>query len=259
MPQQINLCSPILMTQKRYFSAMAMVQALSVFVVLGGTLMGAWVYNLKLGSDGMTQALAIQARELAGLQQAMQDKKEKAGPASSALAQEVQTRRAELQQRERMLGELRLGFLQPGMGHSARLKLMAQSIPANVWLAGLTADDGKLEINGYTLDPAALNEWVGRLSLSPLLDGQKLAAVKVDATRADAGKAESGKLLAGNANTVKVDATSASVQQIWSFSLVSAVSKPQMPVGVPVTPAVSANPVSPLVAPIAAILAPGKS
>ena len=242
MPQQINLCSPILMTQKRYFSAMAMVQALLVFTVLGGVLSGAWVYNLKLGSEGMTQALAIQARELSGLQAAMQEKKAKAGPASAAMTQDVQARRAELQQRERMLGELRRGFLQPGMGHAARLKLVAQSIPANVWIAGMTADDGQLEVNGYTLDPAALNDWVARLSSSPLLDGQRLAAVKVDATRPEAGKA---------------DAVGATPRQVWSFSLVSALSKPQSPASAPAVPVLpaAALPVSPL----AAMLAPGKS
>ena len=254
MPQQINLCSPILMTQKRYFSAVAMVQALLVFAVLGGVLSGAWVYNLKLGSQGMTQALAIQARELSGLQAALQEKKAKAGPASAAMTQDVQSRRAELQQRERMLGELRRGFLQPGMGHAARLKLVALSIPANVWIAGLTADDGKLEVNGYTLDPAALNDWVGRLSLSPLLDGQRLAAVKIDATRPEAGKGE-----AGRADTGKTDTAVACTRQMWSFSLVSAVSKPQSSVVTPMAPAAASNPVSPLVAPIAAVLAPGKS
>jgi len=254
MAQQINLCSPILMTQKRYFSAVAMVQALLVFVVLGGLLSGAWVYNLKLGSDGMTEALAIQARELAGLQAAMQEKKAKAGPASTALSQDVQSRRAELQQRERMLGELRRGFLQPGMGHAARLRLVAQSIPAKVWISGLTADDGQLEVNGYTLDPSALNEWVGRLSSSPLLDGQRLAAVKVDATRTDAIKADAGKDQPGKAESGRVDASDATVRQVWSFSLVSAVSKPAVPTAAPVVPA-AAPPVSPL----AAILAPGKS
>jgi Tfp pilus assembly protein PilN len=246
MPQQINLCSPILMTQKRYFSAVAMVQALLVFVVLGGILSGVWVYNLKLGSEGMTEALAIQARELAGLQAATQEKKAKAGPASTALAQDLQTRRSELQQRERMLAELRRGFLQPGMGHSARLRLVAQSIPANVWIASLTADDGQLEVTGYTLDPAALNEWVGRLSSSPLLDRQRLAAIKVEASRAEAVRVESGRGQAGKADTGKAGVTVDTARQVWSFSLVSAASKPPGPAGATAVPT-------------GAVIAPGKS
>ena len=64
MPQQINLFTPILLTQKRYFSARTMVQALAVFVILGGGLCAYWVWSLNAASEGFGKTLATQSREL---------------------------------------------------------------------------------------------------------------------------------------------------------------------------------------------------
>ena len=38
MPQQINLSTPVLLTQKRYFSAQTMLVSLGVFVLVGGAM-----------------------------------------------------------------------------------------------------------------------------------------------------------------------------------------------------------------------------
>jgi hypothetical protein len=38
MPQQINLSTPVLLAQKRYFSAQTMLASLAVFVLLGGAM-----------------------------------------------------------------------------------------------------------------------------------------------------------------------------------------------------------------------------
>jgi Tfp pilus assembly protein PilN len=202
MAQQINLCTPILLTQKRYFSAATMVQALAVFVVLGGGLAAYWVSGIRAASEGLNVALARQAQELAGLQNAMAQTRASSGPAPAALGQELQIRQNELRQREKLLAELQRGLFRPGWGHSARLQLVAQTIPAKVWLTEVSSDDGRLEVSGFTLEPPALNEWVGKLAQSPLLAGQSLAAIKVESARN----------------------TSAPVP-VWSFSLVSAAAR----------------------------------
>ena len=71
MPQQINLCTPILLTQKRYFSARTMLQAVAVFVVLGGVLCTSWVTSLNSASVGFKVTLDAQAPEMASLQAAV--------------------------------------------------------------------------------------------------------------------------------------------------------------------------------------------
>lgn len=199
MAQQINLCTPILLTQKRYFSAATMVQALVVFCVLGAGLCAYWVSTLRAASEGLNGALARQAQELGSLQNALAQTKARTGASPASLTQDLQARQTELRQREKLLAELQRGLFRPGWGHAARLQLVAQTIPAKVWLTEVQAEDGRLEVSGFTLEPPALNDWVGKLSQSPLLAGQRLSAIKVESAR-----------------------NSAAPVPVWSFSLVSA-------------------------------------
>lgn len=214
MPQQINLCTPILLTQKRYFSAQTMVQALAVFVLLGGGLCAYWVWSLNVASEGFRKTLATQSRELESLQAAIKQGKAGAAPVEAALMQDLQGRRAELLQREKLMQALQRGLFPPGWGHAARLQLVAQSIPAQVWVTEVKADDGQLDVSGFTLDPSALNEWVARLAASPLLQGQTLSTVKVE-----------------NVSATMMKAVSGAPRPVWSFSLVSAVGKPSAAAG----------------------------
>ena len=204
MTQQINLFTPIFLAQKRYFSAQAMAQALAVFVFLGGGLCAYWVWSLDDASQGLRKSLATQSRELSSLQAVIQQGRGSTGPAQLALTQALQTRRAELLQREKLLKELTRGLFQPGFGHAARLQLVAQSIPARAWVTGIKADESQLAVSGFTLDPAALNDWVGKLAASPLLKGQKLETFKVESTDA-AAPTSSGP--------------------VWAFNLVSALER----------------------------------
>ncbi|WP_296447337.1 PilN domain-containing protein [Rhodoferax sp. UBA5149] len=223
MPQQINLCTPILLTQKRYFSAQTMVQALAVFVVLGGGLCAFWVWSLNVASEGFKKTLATQSQELESLQSAIQRGKAGVGPVDAGLTQDIQGRRTELLQREKLMEELQRGLFRPGWGHSARLQLLAQSIPPQVWVTEVKSDENQLDVNGFTLEPAALNDWVGKLAASPLLKGQKLSTVKVDNV--------SAALVRAGAGGATVSAPSNTPSPVWSFSLVSAVGNPSAVAG----------------------------
>ena len=219
MPQQINLCTPILLTQKRYFSAQTMLQALAVFVVMGGGLCAYWVWSLNAASEGFKKTLATQAHELESLQKAIAQGKTGAVPADANLAKVLQSRRTELEQRERLLQELQRGRFKPGFGHSAQLQLLAQTIPAPVWLTEVKADDKQLEVSGFTLEPAALSDWAAKLAASPLLEGQKLATVKVENASAAMTKAVVGTSASPGASSAPV----ATPRAVWSFHLVSAI------------------------------------
>ncbi|MEQ1657477.1 MAG: PilN domain-containing protein, partial [Hylemonella sp.] len=185
MPQQINLCTPIFLTQKRYFSAQTMASALGVFVLLGGVLSGYWTWTLKSLSEGYEQSVSANQREIARLQAAIRLNKENSAPADAALVQELQARQGELERRQALLAELRRGLLRDGQGHAARLQLVARSIPPQAWVTTIKADELTLELGGYTLEPAALNGWMERLAQSPLLQGQQLSVVKVERVATD--------------------------------------------------------------------------
>ena len=224
MPQQINLCTPILLTQKRHFSAQTMLQALAVFVVLGGGLCAYWVWSLNLASAGFKKTLATQARELESLQVAIAQGKPGSAPVEANLTKEIQTRKTELAQRESLMAQLQRGLVRPGWGHAARLQLLAQSIPEQAWVTAVTADDNQFEVSGFTLEPAALNDWVARMAASPLLEGQTLSTVKVENTGTGVVKAVAGTAIP--ALPAASPAAPAAPPALWSFHLVSTVAKP---------------------------------
>lgn len=209
MPQQINLCTPLFLTQKRYFSAATMARALVVFVLLGGLLSAYWSWSLEALNEGYRQSATANQREIDRLQAAIRINQANAAPADAALVQELQARRDELQQRERVLDQLQRGLLRAGQGHAARLQLVARTIPPQAWVTRLQADDRRLELSGYTLEPAALNGWMARLADSPLLEGQQLSMVKVE--RVEAG--------ASTATAAEVRDT---LPPRWAFTLVTA-------------------------------------
>lgn len=229
MAQQINLCTPILLTEKRYFSAQTMVQALAMIAVVGGGLLFYWVWSLNAASGGFKATLAMQSRELEGLEAALKQGKAGAGSTDATLTQALQLRRTELQQREQLLAELQRGVFRPEWGHSARLLLLAQSIPSQVWVTEVKADDAQLEVSGLTLEPAALNDWVGRLAASPLLKNQKLATVKVES--ASAAQPAPVAALPALALSGKAVVLPAATRPTWTFSLVNAIGKPTITTG----------------------------
>jgi len=229
MPQQVNLCLPILRKQKDRFAAQTLVLAMAVVVLAGGMLMAAWVWNLRQASDSLKVTLAAQSKELNDLRAALERAKNASGPADAAMTQEVKQRQLALELRQNVLTALSQGLVQPGRGHAARLQLIAQTIPAVAWVTQLKTDEQLLDISGYTLEPAALNDWVSRLAASSLLQGQKLSTVHVESAKS------------GSDVAVAASAPPAQVAQ-WSFNLVSRVAAPlAMPPGSTVSAPVATN------------------
>lgn len=218
MPQQINLCSPLLLKQKQYFSAQTMAVALALFLVSGGALCAAWLWSLNNASEGFKQTMAAQSREIEGLQTAIQTRKASAGPADAALVQRLQEQRKTVQQRGQLLQALQEGVFRPGEAHSDRLQWIARSIPAPVWVTEVKADASHFELAGFTLEPSALNEWVDKLATSPLMRGLRLATVQVENTVAAQVKVPVAAAVA----------PAATARAMWSFKLVSA--EPAAPV-----------------------------
>lgn len=180
MPQQINLSTPVLLSQKRYFSAQTMLVALLVFVLAGAAMTAYGLWSLHGLTQGLQATLAMQEPELARLRASVTKARAPDAAESQKMAQQLTDARALLAQRELLLAELQQGLLAPGRGHSVRLQLVAQTIPPQAWVTAVRADAGHLEVTGFTQEPAVLNAWVAQLARSPVLAGQQLAKVQVE-------------------------------------------------------------------------------
>jgi Tfp pilus assembly protein PilN len=223
MPQQINLCTPLFLTQKHQVSAKVIFKGLAIFIVLGASLSSYWAWSLQHIDATYRQSMGNNQQELTRLQAAIKTAKAHNAPADAAMTQSLQQQRDELQQREQLLTELRRGLSGEGRGHSARLLLVAQTIPPQVWVTEIKADDLRIELSGFTLEPAALNVWMDRLAQSPLLQGQQLAAVKVERSvselRQDSNTAPITPVALNKAKTARPGT--------WSYNIVSAVAVPK--------------------------------
>ena len=215
MAQQINLSTPILLAQKRYFSASTMAIGLGAFLVLGGVLCAAWVWNFDRGIATFEQSMATQAQEVTSLKAAIERSKATAAPVNPALLEQLQRLRMTLGQREKLQIALQEGLFRQGWGHSDRLDWVAHSIPEVVWVTEVKMDGARFEVSGFTLEPAALNEWVEKLAISPLMQGLKLASVKVE--KANAAVVAAMPVAPSSA----ASAPAAPARSVWSFNLVN--------------------------------------
>ncbi len=216
MPQQINLCTPILLTQKRYFSANTMAIALGVFLLLGGVLCSIWVWNLDSASASYQLVIASHTSEVESLQAAILRGRANTAPVDPALLALLKERRNTIAQREKLREALKDGVFRPGWGHSDRLAWVARSIPDPVWITEVRMDGSRFEVSGFTLEPSALNEWVAKLATSPLMQGLKLATVKVEnATAATVAVPSAAASAASQPEALPERA-------MWKFNMVSA-------------------------------------
>ena len=204
MPQQINLCTPLLLTPRRYFTARTMAQALAAYLLLGGGLCGAWLWYLQRSNTALSQTLALQTRDLERLKAALLQSAQGSAGSDADLAQRLQEVQHKLVLQEAQLAAWEAGLYRPGMGFSDRLQWVAQTIPPTVWLNYLRLDGAQFEVRGFTLEPQAVNAWEQSAAASALMRELQLAQLqlKIESPAAPSSSPRPGS---------------------WSFTLVSAV------------------------------------
>lgn len=215
MAQQINLLTPILLKPRRHFTATAMAQALGL-ILAGSLLLAGWIH-------GRAEQRRVEFRER---QQALQTEQQAlsrslAGlPATTdlkALESQIKVLKEQQQGQAELLQSLRSGQQVAGERHSDLLALIAGTVPASVWLQGLRWQSGQLELNGGTLDPAALRAWLAQLQGQALLHRVVMAELKLEMVSApQAGNA--GATAAAGRLQLPAGA-GGSGQPIWAFQV----------------------------------------
>jgi Tfp pilus assembly protein PilN len=183
MAQQINLYTPILLKERRYFSAQAMAVALGAFAaglaVLGAVLAhqaGAVQAELEHSRTAL-QADRTRLAAALGPQRAASGAPGEA--AAAALRQEAEALHGEIATLRERHAQLARGLVRDGHSHSALLRLVARTLPASAWLHDIRIEGPALTLEGRTLAPAALNPWLAALAGEPLLAGRPLTALRV--------------------------------------------------------------------------------
>ncbi|HEX2649835.1 MAG TPA: MSHA biogenesis protein MshI [Burkholderiales bacterium] len=177
MAQQINLFNPIFLKQKKYFSAVTMLQSLGL--VLAGVLAfyGYTVYSTQAQSRiaaNSAQQLASQSQQVAAL--ASQGR-------SRVLQDELAQAQARLRQREETLALLRTGGLGNTAGFARYLTALAHESVGGVWLTGfsISGDEAELHLNGRVLQADLVPAYLRALNREEVMRGRRIAELRLTA------------------------------------------------------------------------------
>lgn len=183
MSQQINLFSPIFLTQKKYFSALTMAQGLGL-LVLGSLAFFGYVY---WQTQGLTKQSADTTRRLALEQARLERVSAEYAPRgkSRLLQQEVERLEAQMKSRTEVLQLLKGGEFGRTAGFSEYLRAFARQTLHGLWLTGFSIKGDDMEISGRALQPELVPTYLQRLQHEQPMRGKTFATLEMALPKTD--------------------------------------------------------------------------
>lgn len=180
MSQQINLFNPLLLKQKKIFSAIAMARAL--FVLVCGVLALAYYANhsvlaLQKEAGAVTARLKQQqARQADAVAKFLPRQKD------PALTARIDAARTELQSLQKVATVLKGGEFGNTHGYSAYFKAFAAQSVSGLWLTGVTivGAGNDIALRGRALQPNLVPAYISRLTHERIMQGKSFSSLKID-------------------------------------------------------------------------------
>lgn len=181
MAQQINLFNPVFLKQKKYFSAVTMLEALGLLI---GGVLAFYAYTLnesrslaRVAADASRQ-LATQTEQVAALSREFSPQGR-----SRLLQEELARAGARLKEREDMLAMLQTGGLGNTAGFARYLTALARQSVGGVWLTGFTISGDEIELNltGRVLQPDLVPIYIRALNREEVMRGRRVSELRLTA------------------------------------------------------------------------------
>ncbi len=189
----INLFNPGLMPAKKSFTA----RSVTLWIVIAIVAMIGVAWWAKVEKDIVSRQVAEQAARREA--DAARNTESVTTPQQiAALDQAVQAKKTVLAARRAQRDALMRGVAADGGGPSAAMRVLAASIPSEVWLTGFSAHGNRLEISGRTINATALAAWMSRLGESKYFAAKPVSSLRLENTDfASASSAAAGARLRG--------------------------------------------------------------
>ena len=186
MSQQINLFNPLFLEKKKYFSAVAMSQALGLLVLGLAVFYGfaSWQDRTLARQIGESErAYEKQKQQFAKVGVELSPERREA-----QLDQDLKSIEAGIALRQSLLRELGAGGLAGSARYSDYLRAFARQTVQGLWLTNIHIEEGggPLIMSGRALQADLVPVLIGRLKQESLLRGRPLEALAI--TRSTAGK-----------------------------------------------------------------------
>jgi hypothetical protein len=190
MEQQVNLYQPILGAEKHLFSARAIGISLAVLAVSLGGIDGFSVWR----TARFERSLALVEQQLSA-QMAMNDRAGAAlrpGMSLAELQARAQRLTADIAARERALDLARVGAASPTTGFAARLEALGRRQLDGVWLHSIVlgSGEGRLAMQGATVDPRLIPIYLAALAEEHALDGVRFDTLAIRRAKPDEAPAQ---------------------------------------------------------------------
>lgn len=177
MSQQINLFNPIFLKQKKYFSAVAMAQALGL-ILLGALLLS--VYSRHQFS-GIRKEASNTAAQLSLVHAQLNQIKAEYAPRqkSQALEHGVRKTEAEVKSLQQVFDTLQKGEIGNTDGYSAYMRAFSSQIVDGLWLTGfsIVGAGTELGLQGLALRPELVPAYINRLKREPVIQGKTFSTL----------------------------------------------------------------------------------
>ena len=179
MSQQINLFDQKLLTQKDYFSLLAMIQALGL-ILLGSVLFyGYAVYQVQKLTVQSVESQNRYDGEVAKLARYTTDFSPQL--AQQLLEKELSQAEAEVSAQRELIIRMKSGGLGNTKGYSEYMRAFARQVVYGVWLTGfeITGDAVQMTMHGASLAPEAVPSYIKRLRQEKVINGKEFASLQM--------------------------------------------------------------------------------
>ena len=179
MSQQINLFNPIFMKQHKYFSLLAMLQALGLIVAGSLLFYGYAVYQvgeLRKQSEESTKHYNAEEVRLVGFTAEFSPQQ-----ANQALREEVLRMEKQVADQAELVEIIKSGAVGNTTGYSEYMRAFSRQVVQGLWLTGfrVTGDATQISLMGAVLSPELLPAYIQRLGKEGVMQGKTFSTLQM--------------------------------------------------------------------------------
>jgi hypothetical protein len=187
MSQQINLFNPVFMKQRKYFSLLAMLQALGMIIAGSLIFYGYAVYQvdqLKLQSEESTKRYNAEQMRFARYAAEFSPQQ-----ANQILQEEVQRLEKQTAEQKEIIESLKSGAVGNTIGYSEYMRAFSRQVVQGLWLTGfkVTGDAAQISLSGGVVSPELLPVYIQRLGKERIMQGKTFSTLLMQQSKADEG------------------------------------------------------------------------
>jgi hypothetical protein len=188
MSQQINLFNPIFLKQKKYFSALTMVQALGLILLGSGLFYGYALYQVAQMSkqtEEMGRRYAAEQARLVGYANEFSPQR-----TGQLLEEELKQLESQAAAQEAQLNLLKSGALGNTEGYSEYMRAFARQSVNGLWLTAfdIAGDGAQMNLSGAVLNPQLVPVYIQRLSKEKIMQGKTFATLQMQQPKTEADR-----------------------------------------------------------------------